>query len=301
MRNIKLTVAYDGTGFHGWQIQPGMKTIQGALGEAASEITQEKIFVQGASRTDAGVHALGQVANFKTHSGLSAEDFRRGLNALLPDQIRVMAAEEVGPDFHARWQAQGKTYRYRIFRGLVMPPFEFRRAMHFPWALDEEAMMEAAREFEGRHDFTSFAASSGDEQEDSEREMEREIWESRMVRVEWGFGAVTTGNGVSAAAGSGLMGERKFEDVEPHYLDYVVRGNSFLRYMVRKIVGTLLEVGKGRMKASDIAEIFAAKDRSRSGVTVEPGGLCLMGLEYPDPTDSLRGVTRKRSGRADKN
>jgi tRNA pseudouridine38-40 synthase len=290
MRNIKLVVAYDGTGFHGWQIQPGVKTIQGALGEAASEMTQEKIFVQGASRTDAGVHALGQVANFKTHSGISAEDFRRGLNALLPDQIRVMAAEEVGPDFHARWQARGKTYRYRIFRGRVMPPFEFRRAMHFPWALDEEAMMEAARKFEGRHDFTSFAASSGDEQEDSEREMEREIWESKLVRAEYAFGLIS-GTDTSAPV---IGDEQKFQEVEPHYLDYYVRGNSFLRYMVRKIVGTLLEVGKRRLKVSEVEEIFEAKDRSRSGVTVEPDGLCLMALEYPDPTDSLREVRKKK-------
>jgi tRNA pseudouridine38-40 synthase len=178
-----------------------------------------------------------------------------------------------------------------------MPPFEFRRALHFPWALDEEAMMEAARKFEGRHDFTSFAASSGDEKEDSEREMVREMWESRMVRAGYAFGAVAgNGTGRQASAGelSPLIGEQVFEDAEPHYLDYYVRGNSFLRYMVRKIVGTLLEVGKHRMKVSEIDEIFEAKDRSRSGVTVEPDGLCLMSLEYPDPTDSLKDVRKKK-------
>src|SRR5271170_8079867 len=116
MRNIKLTIAYDGAGFHGWQIQPGLATIQGALAEAAQKITQEKIFVHGASRTDAGVHALGQVAHFRTHSELSAPEFQRALNALLPPTIRVVAAEEVGPDFHSRWLAQAKTYRYRIYR-----------------------------------------------------------------------------------------------------------------------------------------------------------------------------------------
>ena len=127
MRNIKLTIAYDGADFHGWQLQPGVPTIQGALNQAASQITQEKVFVNGASRTDAGVHALGQVAHFKTQSPLSAPEFQRALNALLPHAIRVMDAEEMGPDFHSRWQAMAKTYRYRIYRGRVLPPYEHRR------------------------------------------------------------------------------------------------------------------------------------------------------------------------------
>src|SRR5277367_1118990 len=149
MRTFKLTIAYDGATFHGWQIQPGLPTIQGAIAEAASKITQEKIFVQGASRTDTGVHALGQVAHFKTQSTLAAAEFQRALNALLPPSIRIVAAEEVGPAFHARWQAQGKTYRYRIYRGQVLSPFDHRRALHYPWPLDEQAMAAAAREFEG--------------------------------------------------------------------------------------------------------------------------------------------------------
>ena len=126
--------------------------------------------------------------------------------------------------------------------------------------------------------------------------MEREIWESRLVRTEYAFGLIS-GTDTSVRV---MGGEQKFEDAEPHYLDYYVRGNSFLRYMVRKIVGTLLEVGKRRLKVSEVEEIFEAKDRSRSGVTVEPDGLCLMALEYPDPTDSLRDVARKRPSRADK-
>src|SRR5262249_2808158 len=128
MKNLKITIAYDGSAFHGWQIQPGLPTIQGLLAEAAQQITQEKILIFGASRTDAGVHALGQVASFRTHSSLTAEDFQRALNALLPPQVRVVAAEEMGPDFHARWQSLGKTYRYRIFRGRTLPPFEVGRA-----------------------------------------------------------------------------------------------------------------------------------------------------------------------------
>jgi tRNA pseudouridine38-40 synthase len=264
MRNIKLTLAYDGAGFHGWQFQPGVPTIQGMLNDAARKITQEKIVVRGASRTDTGVHALGQVAHFKTESGLTAAEFQRALNALLPPAIRVVAAEEVGPNFHARWQAQGKTYRYRIYRGRVLPPFEYRRVLHYPWPLDEGAMAAAARQFEGEHDFTSFAASSGSEEDDRERNMIRVLYSSEMVC-----------------------------DTNREETAYVVRGQSFLRYMVRKIVGTLLEVGKGRLTPADIPKLLELRDRSRSGPTVPPEGLYLVSLEYPDPTDSLGAFSRR--------
>jgi tRNA pseudouridine38-40 synthase len=270
MRNIKLTIAYDGSGFHGWQFQPGVPTIQGALDAAARKITQERIIVQGASRTDTGVHALGQVAHFRTQSALTADEFQRALNALIPPAIRVVEAEEVGPEFHARWLAQAKTYRYRIYRGRVLPPFEYRRALHFPWPLDEDAMTAAAREFEGEHDFTSFAASSGSEEDDRDRQMTRVVHSSAIVR------------------------EPSSDEVA-----YIVRGKSFLRYMVRKIVGTLIEVGKGRLAPGDIPLIFESRDRSRSGPTVPPEGLYLVSLEYPDPTDSLASpASRRHSERA---
>ncbi|MGH9718469.1 MAG: tRNA pseudouridine(38-40) synthase TruA [Candidatus Acidiferrales bacterium] len=266
MRNLKVTIAYDGADFHGWQIQPGVPTIQGALNDVASQITQEKIFVHGASRTDAGVHALGQVAHFKTRSLIPAGEFQRAFNALLPPAIRIMAAEELGPDFHARWQSQAKTYRYRIYRGAVLPPFEHRRALHYSGRLDEAAMSAAARAFEGEHDFETFAASSGSEDDDRDRVTVRVIYGSEIIR-----------------------------DPERDELAYVVRGQSFLRYMVRKIVGTLLEVGKGRLAPADIAELFEARDRSRSGPTVPAEGLYLVSLEYPDPTDSLASTARRRS------
>jgi tRNA pseudouridine38-40 synthase len=265
MRNIKLTIAYDGAEFHGWQLQPGIQTVQGALVDAACKITQEKILIQGASRTDAGVHALGQVAHFKTQSALSAMEFQRALNALLPPAIRVVAAEEMGPDFHARWQAQAKTYRYRIYRGRVLPPFEYRRALHYPWELDEAAMAEAARKFEGEHDFTSFAASSGSEEDDRDRSMIRVIHSSEIVT-----------------------------EPDRGEIAYVVRGQSFLRYMVRKIVGTLIEVGKGRLVPDDIPKLFDLRDRSRSGPTAAPEGLYLVSLEFPDPTDSLASSASRR-------
>ncbi len=265
MRTIKLTISYDGADFHGWQFQPGLATIQGALHEAARKITQERIIVHGASRTDAGVHALGQVAHFKTQSALSAVELQRALNALLPPAIRIVAAEEMGNEFHARWLAQGKTYRYRIYRGRVLPPFDYRRVLHYPWPLDEGKMAEAARQFEGEHDFSSFAASSGSEDDDRDRNMVRLIHSSEIVR-----------------------------EPDSDEITYVVRGQSFLRYMVRKIVGTLIEVGKGSLSPEDIPQLFKLRDRSRSGPTVPAEGLYLVSLEYPDPTDSLASSASRR-------
>lgn len=266
MRNIKLTIAYDGANFHGWQYQPGVPTIQGAINEVLRKITQEKIVVQGASRTDAGVHAFGQVAHFKTQSALSPLQFQRALNALLPPSIRVTTAEEMGHDFHSRWSVQGKTYRYRIYRGRVLPPFDHGRALHYPWPLDEERIAEAARLFEGEHDFSSFAASSGSEDDDRDRNTVRTILLSEMVR------------------------ESDREEIA-----YVVRGRSFLRYMVRKVVGTLIEVGKGRLTPEDITQLFELRDRSRSGPTVPPEGLYLVSIDYPDPTDSLAVAASRRA------
>ena len=253
MRNIKLTLAYDGTDFFGWQAQPGKLTVQGALSEVLHKLTQEKVIVFGAGRTDAGVHAQGQVASFKTQSGLTAAEFQRACNALLPAAIRVSAAEEVGPDFHARWQAVAKTYQYRIYRGRIVPPFEWRYVLHYPWALEEAAMGEAARLFEGEHDFSSFAGASGSEDGKGEPTKIRQIYRSEMARD---------------ASGEALL--------------YTVRGRSFLRYMVRKIVGTLIEVGKGKLAAADIPGLFALRDRSRSGPTVPACGLCMMSVEYPE-------------------
>jgi tRNA pseudouridine38-40 synthase len=281
MQNIKLTIAYDGSDFHGWQIQPGVLTIQGILTDAARKITQEKVYVHGASRTDAGVHALGQVAHFKTHSALTADEFRRALNAVMPPQIRIMAAEDVGPDFHSRWQSLSKIYRYRIYRSRVLPPFEYRRVLHYPWPLDEDEMRSAARLFEGTHDFTSFAASSGSEEDDKDRETNREIYRSEITsHSDSAYSAGSIG-----PASDGMAGGRGCE--QPCELHYEIHGKSFLRYMVRKIVGTLLEVGKGKWRPEDIPAIFEMKDRSKSGPTVGPEGLYLVALDYPDPTASL--------------
>jgi tRNA pseudouridine38-40 synthase len=253
MRNFKITIAYDGTDFHGWQMQANKPTIQGEIVNVLERLTQEQVILHGAGRTDAGVHALGQVASFRTQSGISAQDFQRALNALLPSTIRIVAAEEVGPDFHARWSAIGKTYRYRLYRGRVVPPALWRYVLHYPFPLDEDAMRTAASRFVGPHDFASFAASTGSEDDDRERSTVREIYASELAR---------TGDGEE--------------------LVYTVRGRSFLRYMVRKMVGTLLDVGRGKLVPDDILRLYQLRDRSKSGPTVPPQGLVMVEVEHEE-------------------
>ena len=253
MRYFKLTIAYDGTDFHGWQIQAEKPTIQGEIVNVLRRLTQEHVYLHGAGRTDAGVHALGQVASFRTQSGLSAEEFQRALNALLPQSIRIGGSEEVGPEFDARWSARGKIYRYRIYRGKVVPPMLWRYVLHYPFPLDEEAMRDAAARFAGTHDFASFAASTGSEEDDKERSTEREIFATELVRSS-----------------------------DNEELVFTVRGRSFLRYMVRKMVGTLLDVGRGRLKTEDIDRLFELRDRSKSGPTVPPQGLVMVEVQHEE-------------------
>jgi tRNA pseudouridine38-40 synthase len=220
------------------------------------------------------------VAHFRAQTGLPAAELMRAFNALLPPQIRVIQAEECSPSFHSRWLAQAKTYRYRIYQGPVLPPFEFGRALHHPWPLDEAAMAEAARLFEGEHDFTAFSASSGSEEDDRDRTGVRVVYSSELRRA-----AIAGGDADLAGAAA----------EESHELNYIIRGQSFLRYMVRKLVGTLLDVGRGKILVSQIPDLFAARDRSLTGPTVPPDGLCLVSLEYPDPTSSI--ATQQGSAR----
>jgi tRNA pseudouridine38-40 synthase len=253
MRYFKLTIAYDGTDFHGWQAQTNKPTIQGEIVSVLRRITQDATVLHGAGRTDAGVHAFGQVGSFRTQSPLSAAEFQRALNALLPPSIRIMRSEEVGPDFNARWSARGKTYRYRIYRGKIVPPMLWRYVLHYPFPLDEDAMRDAAARFAGVHDFASFAASTGSEEDDKERSTEREIYSTELARSS--------------------------DDEE---LVFTVRGRSFLRYMVRKMVGTLLDVGRGKLQPADIDRLYELKDRSKSGPTVPPQGLCMVSVEHEE-------------------
>jgi tRNA pseudouridine38-40 synthase len=264
MRNIKLTIAYDGTDFSGWQAQPGQSTVQGALGDVLEKVTQRRLTIYAAGRTDAGVHAAGQVVNFKTQSPLVVEEFQHAFNSLLPPSIRVNDAEEVGPDFHSRWDALAKTYRYRIFRGRVVPPFLWKYVQHDAHELNFDAMAEAARHFIGEHDFTTFAASTGSEEDDRERMTVRTIYQFDLQRM--------------APANSHHSAEEWV---------FVVRGKSFLRHMVRKMVGTLVDVGRGKLVPGDLPELLALRDRSKCGPTLPPHGLCLEKVEYPDPADSL--------------
>ena len=248
MRNLKLTVAYDGTDFAGWQVQPNAATVQGTLAVAIGRITGEKVLPQGSGRTDAGVHALAQVATLQTESVIPASNFLIALNDILPTSVRVLAVEEVAADFHPRKSAQAKTYRYRIYREAICPPLLTRYVWHYPYPLDEVAMRAGAPLVEGEHDFTSFAA----------------------VDPERGRGSISNVRRVFSS-------QWRRESSE---LIYEVRGNGFLHHMVRNLIGTLLLVGKGTLKPTDITAILKAHDRSAAGATAPAQGLYLVNVEY---------------------
>ncbi len=212
MRRIAVTLAYDGTDYHGWQVQPNLPTIQGALEAVVSEIEGRPVGVHGSGRTDAGVHALAQVAAFSIENPIPTLNLRRAMNRLLPPAIRVIAVEEKDPGFHPRFEAKAKTYEYRIFRGEICPPFERRYVHHYPYPLDVAAFLAAAPAFEGEHDFTAFAAAD-----------DKDALGASKVRIVFSSRAELRGD----------------------YLLYRIRGSGFLKHMVRNLAGTLLEVGKG--------------------------------------------------------
>jgi tRNA pseudouridine38-40 synthase len=239
MRRIRLKLAYDGTGFHGWQVQPGLRTIQGALEEIVSGMEGRPVHVAGSGRTDAGVHALEQVAAFSIENPIPPPNLRRAVNRLLPHAIRVLSAEEVHPEFHPRFDAKAKTYEYRIVRSEVCSPFEWPFAHHFPYPLDEGRMQECARTFEGEHDFSAFAAS--DERDAEGKSKVRRVFSSELQRAE---GRLT----------------------------YRVRGSGFLKHMVRNLVGTLIEAGKGNVEPGELP--------AKTGPTAPAKGLFLASVEY---------------------
>src|SRR6185437_355953 len=249
MRNLKLILAYDGTDFAGWQVQPEAATIQGSLASAIGRLTGEKVLPQGSGRTDAGVHALRQVATFATESSIPTENFLKALNGILPGTIRVLEVTEAPPEFHARKSARAKTYCYRIFRSGICSPFVTRYVWHYPYPLNEEAMQKAASEVVGEHDFTSFAAS------DPERGKPEPVSNVRCVY------------------------SSKWERVGDEFL-YRIRGNGFLHHMVRNLVGTFILVGKETLGAGDVGRILRARDRSAAGATAAASGLHLMDVEY---------------------
>ena len=268
MRNFKFTLAYDGSDFHGWQVQPGRPTVQGALATALEKLTGERVLPQGSGRTDAGVHALAQVASCALATPIPAGNLRDALNDILPAAIRVNVVEEVAADFHARKSARAKTYAYRIFRGDVCSPFLARYVWHYPYPLDVEAMRAAASRVEGEHDFTSFAAVDPDR---AAREAEGEISNVRTVfSSRW----------ILAGADQGIPGALAGSDSE-HEIVYEVRGSGFLHHMVRNLVGLFLLIGKKRVAAAGVAPILEARSRSANpAATAPPGGLFLVSVEY---------------------
>ena len=268
MPTFKIVLAYDGTGFVGWQRQAAGTSIQGLLEDALRELDQRDVAVSGAGRTDAGVHALGQVAGFSLERTIAPEALIRAVNRRLPDTVRVLSAVEVSPAFHARFGARSKTYRYRIWNGDVMSPFERAYAWHVPGPLAVEPMIAAARVLEGTHDFASFQATGGER-----LTTERLVFSSRVgvalrpcLTAPEGARANLSGTGQGAGEGRLIV--------------YEIAGNGFLRHMVRIIVGTLVEIGRGRRPVEWVDEVLASRDRARAGPTAPAEGLILAGVEY---------------------
>jgi tRNA pseudouridine38-40 synthase len=259
MRNLKVTLSYDGSEFSGWQVQPDVKTVQGTLASAIGRTTGEKVLPQGSGRTDAGVHALAQVVTFVTESSVPTENFVKALNDILPPSVRVLEVEEAPADFHARHSARAKTYRYRIYREAICPPFLVRYVWHYPYPLEEETMARAAALVVGEHDFTSFAAVDPERGRDN-----RENEDEPVARL---------GTNVRRIFSS--TWERDGEE-----LIYTVRGTGFLHHMVRNLVGTFILVGRGTIKANDVTRILEARSRSAAGATAPASGLYLVNVEY---------------------
>jgi tRNA pseudouridine38-40 synthase len=269
MRNLKVTLSYDGADFSGWQVQPAAPTVQGTLASAIGRITGEKVLPQGSGRTDAGVHALAQVMTFVTESSVPTGNFLKALNDILPASVRVLEVQEVSPEFHARHSAKAKTYRYRIYRESICPPFLARYVWHYPYRLAEEEMERAAKLVVGEHDFTSFAAV----------DPEREQRETSGLRP--ATGSETRSHTSSAAAASNVrkIFSSSWERVGEE-LVYTVRGSGFLHHMVRNLVGTFILVGKGTLQVDDVTRILEARNRSAAGATAPGSGLYMVGVEY---------------------
>ncbi len=247
MRNIKLTIEYEGTAYLGWQRQPQGMTIQQALEEALGQITGERPQVVGASRTDTGVHARGQVANFKTDSALPVERIQSALNALLPLDIAIVAAEEAPEDFNARFSARSKLYHYTIWNQRVRPVLDRRFCWHVRWPVELEPLRAASQCLVGEHDFAAFRSANA-QSETTVRVIERADWELNVPR-----------------------------------LTFAVEGNGFLYNMVRALVGTLVEVGRGKMTPAEFGRVLESGERAQAGRTAPARGLCLMRIRYDAP------------------
>ncbi len=248
MRRIKITLSYDGTNYHGWQVQPGLSTIQSELQRVLCGIEGHAVTVHGSGRTDAGVHALAQVAAFSIENPIPCDNLRRAMNRLLPRDIRIFDVQEAEPDFHPRFAALRKTYEYRIYCGESCSPFERLYVHHYPFPIDIGKMIALAPVLEGEHDFTGFAAS--DEKDELGHSKVRCISSSRLEQ-------------------------------SPDRLLYRVTGNGFLKHMVRNIVGVLLEAGKGNVDGAGLEARLQPGCRIPVGPTAPARGLFLVSVEYP--------------------
>jgi len=245
MRTLKLTIAYDGTRFVGWQRQAEGESIQGLLEEALARFEGGPVTVHGAGRTDAGVHAAGQVASVRVTCGHDAATLTRALNAQLPEEIRVLSVEEAAAGFHARFSARSKTYRYMIRNAAIATPFERAYVWHLPERLNLQAMRDAAAMVAGTHDFAAFQ-SVGTQTPGSVR---------TILRSE-------------------------VQEIEPSLLAYEITGDGFLRHMVRALTGTLVEIGRGWRDPSSIRDLLAGGRRADAGATAPPHGLFLVAVDY---------------------
>jgi tRNA pseudouridine38-40 synthase len=278
MTQWKLTLAYNGSGFHGWQIQPGLVTVQGLLAAALNRITGERVLPQGSGRTDAGVHALAQVTSFALKSPLPPANLQRALNRVLPPGVRVLSAEIVSPDFHARHSARGKLYEYRIFERRrwsvngagadpaaeerICSPFLAPFVWDCRWLLALEPMQQAAALIMGTHDFTAMAASSRDPKD--------------------GDADVPTGRQPSKPNPVKTIHSADWQHRDD-LLVFQVRGSGFLHHMVRNLVGTMVDIGRGSLTADDMPRILSSRDRSQAGPTAPASGLYLVKVEYENP------------------
>lgn len=253
MRNLKVTIRYDGTDFAGWQVQPGLPTVQGALADALERITSEPTKVTGAGRTDAGVHAIGQVANFRTSSNIATRNLERGVNSMLAPRIRIDSIEEVPEKFDARRHALNKRYRYSILIAEFADPFLSRYSWRMRAELDTDLMKEAAQNLVGKHDFTSFQGSAG-----KDRSPIRTVYSLDIEKV--------------AAHYPG--------DARDGLVTVDICADGFVYKMVRNIVGTLVEVGRNKIAPQRVSEILEARDRQQAGPAVPAQGLCLISVQY---------------------
>ncbi len=246
VNNYKVIIHFDGTNYSGWQYQKeGIKTVQGELLRVLKIIGKKKIVITGSSRTDAGVHSTGMTANFHLNFKIEPESLIKAMNSMLPEDIRVVKCELADRSFNARFGAKQKTYVYKIFMGDILSPFKYRYYAHIPYPLDTKLMRKALKYFKGEKDFSSFTS------DEPEKKKVRTIDEIKM-------------------------------NVNKDEIVFTIKGKSFLRYMVRNIVGTIIDIGRGKIDLKELPDIFEAKDRRMAGQTAPARGLCLKEVVYDE-------------------